>query len=240
VGGYAVVGYELLARGPLQSELHRPDMLFDVARDQGRVLELDRLCRMMAARASSNLPDQYPRFINTEPIGLFFRARSNLFVQELVAVTPAHLRGRTIIEITEKSVNEDFQQARDDVARLREHGFRIAIDDARAGYSGLQTLVEIEPDFMKLDVTLLRDIETSKVKQRLVTTLRGLCRGSGIDLVAEGVETREQLDRVVGLGVPYVQGFLFAHPGSPYPLREVIEPPASPHPAGASRPEAAP
>ena len=123
---------------------------------------------MMAARASSTLPDQYLRFINTEPINLFFQARSDLFVHELVAATPAHLRGKTIIEVTEKSVIEDFERVREVVARLREQGFRIAIDDAGAGYSGLQTVVEIEPDFMKLDMSLLRNIETSKVKQRLV------------------------------------------------------------------------
>jgi EAL domain-containing protein (putative c-di-GMP-specific phosphodiesterase class I) len=240
VGDYAVVGYELLARGPIQSELHRPDVLFEVARDQGRVPELDRLCRMMAARASSTLPDQYLRFINTEPINLFFQARSDLFVHELVAATPAHLRGKTIIEVTEKSVIEDFQRVRDVVARLREQGFRIAIDDAGAGYSGLQTVVEIEPDFMKLDMSLLRNIESSRVKQRLVSTLRDFCQGAGIELVAEGVETNEQLDKVVELGVPYVQGFLFAHPGSPYPLQEFIEPPASLRPTASDAPVAEP
>ncbi len=231
---YAVIGYELLARGPLHSELHRPDVLFEVARDQGRVPELDRLCRMMAARAGSTLPDQYLRFINTEPINLFFQARSDLFVHELVVATPAHLRGKTIIEITEKSVIEDFQRVREVVSRLREQGFRVAIDDAGAGYSGLQTVVEIEPDFMKLDMSLLRNIETSKVKQRLVSTLRDFCGGAGIDLVAEGVETMEQLAMVLELGVPYAQGFLFAHPGSPYPLQEFIEPPAALRPGGAA------
>ncbi len=226
VSDYAVIGYELLARGPLQSELHRPDVLFEVARDQGRVPELDRLCRTMAARASSTLPEQYLRFINTEPVSLFFQARSNLFVHELVSATPSHLRGKTIIEITEKSVIEDFKRVREVVARLREQGFRVAIDDAGAGYSGLQTVVEVEPDFIKLDMSLLRNIESSRVKQRLVATMRDFCRGSEIELVAEGVETNEQLGKIVELGVPYAQGFLFAHPGSPYPLREFIKPSA--------------
>jgi EAL domain-containing protein (putative c-di-GMP-specific phosphodiesterase class I) len=85
---------------------------------------------------------------------------------------------------------------------------------------------------MKLDMSLLRNIETSKVKQRLVATLRDFCRGAGIDLVAEGVETMEQLQMVQELDVPYAQGFLFAHPGSPYPLQEFIEPPATLRPAG--------
>jgi len=235
---YTVVGFELLARGPRQSELHRPDVLFEVAREQGRVPELDRLCRMTAARASSTLPDRYLRFINTEPINLLFQARSDLFVHELIAATPTHLREKTIIEVTEKSVIEDFERVRDVVAQLRDQGFRIAIDDAGAGYSGLQAVVEIEPDFMKLDMSLVRNIETSQVKQRLVATLRDFCQSAGIELVAEGVETNAQLDKVVELGVPYAQGFLFARPGSPYPLQEVIEPPARLRPAGAGEPSA--
>jgi len=227
VSDFAVMGYELLARGPLRSELHHPDTLFQVARDQGRVTELDRLCRSMAARASSTLPAQYLRFINTEPMSLFVQARGDLFVHELVAATPAELRTKTIIEVTEKSVIQDFAHVREVVARLREQGFRIAIDDAGAGYSGLQTVVETEPDFMKLDISLVRSIDSSQVKQRLVSTLRDFCQESGIELVAEGVETHEQLDKVAELGVPYAQGFLFAHPGSPYPLQEFIRPSAA-------------
>jgi len=75
-------------------------------------------------------------------------------------------------------------------------------------------------------MSLLRNIESSRVKQRLVATMRDFCRGSEIELVAEGVETNEQLGKIVELGVPYAQGFLFAHPGSPYPLREFIKPSA--------------
>ena len=134
--------------------------------------------------------------------------------------------------MTERSVIDDFQSMRDVIARLREQGFRIAIDDAGAGYSGLQTVVEIEPDFMKLDMSLLRNIETSQVKQRLVSTLRDFCQGADIDLVAEGVETAEQLDKVVELGVPYAQGFLFGHPGAPCPLQDFIVPPVALRRAG--------
>ena len=236
---YSVLGFELLARGPLQSELHRPDVLFEVARDQGRVPELDRLCRMMAARASSTLPDQYLRFVNTEPVNLFFHARSDVFVHELVAATPAHLRGKTIIEVTEKSIIEDFERVREVVAKLRAQGFRIAVDDAGAGYSGLQTVVEIEPDFMKLDMSLLRNVEVSHVKQRLIATLRDFCREAGITLVAEGIETAAQLEMLLQLEIPYGQGFLFAHPGSPYPLQDRIEPGLSMRPSAPSMPPGA-
>ncbi|MEI6448554.1 MAG: EAL domain-containing protein [Actinomycetes bacterium] len=225
---YAVIGYELLARGPLQSELHRPDALFEVARAENRVPELDRLCRMMAARGSATLPAECLRFINMEPIDLFSGARGDISVQELIDATPEELRGQTVIEITENSVIDDFAHMRRMVDRLRDQGFRIAIDDAGAGYAGLQTMVEIEPDFIKLDMSLTRRLDTSVVKQKLIGTLRDFCRQAGIGLVAEGIETQEQLDALLALGIAYGQGFLFAHPGSPFPLRKTIPPGGAP------------
>jgi len=221
---YSVLGYEVLARGPRQSQLHRPDVLFEVARDQGRVEELDRVCRVMAARGGATLPKDTLRFINTEPVNLFYRSRSDLFVEEFVEATPEPLRAKTVMEITEKSIIDDFGHFRHVVARLREHGFRIAIDDAGAGYSGLQTIVEVEPDFIKLDISLVRHIDTSIVKQKLVRTLRDFCLDAGIVLIAEGIETDEQLRALTELEIPYGQGFLFAHPGSPYPILDRIEP----------------
>jgi EAL domain-containing protein (putative c-di-GMP-specific phosphodiesterase class I)/CheY-like chemotaxis protein len=221
---YKVVGYEVLARGPQSSDLHAPEMLFEVARDQGRVRELDLLCRLMASRSSSTLPEELLRFVNTEPVSLFMRGKSDLFVEEFVAATPEPLRSKTVIEITEKSVIEDFEQFRDVVARLRAHGFRIAIDDAGAGYSGLRTVVEAEPDFIKLDISLIRGVNDSHVKQKLVKTLRDFASEAGIALIAEGIETESQLAVLRQLEIPYGQGFLFGHPGSPYPLQERIEP----------------
>jgi EAL domain-containing protein (putative c-di-GMP-specific phosphodiesterase class I) len=121
------------------------------------------------------------------------------------------------------------------VDRLRDQGFRIAIDDAGAGYAGLQTMVELEPDFIKLDMSLTRNLERSLVKRKLVGTLRDFCRQAEIALVAEGIETREQLDALRDLGITYGQGFLFAHPGSPYPLRETILPGGEPAATATSR-----
>jgi len=228
LGDYGVIGYEILARGPLQSELHRPDALFEVARAENRVAELDRLCRLMAARGSATLPKEYLRFINTEFIDLLSRSKGTMAVQEFIDATPEELRGQTVIEITENSVIDDFVHMRHVVDRLREEGFRVAIDDAGAGYAGLQTMVEIEPDFIKLDMSLTRNLDRSLVKQKLVGTLHDFCLQAEIGLVAEGIETQPQLDVLLALGITYGQGFLFAHPGSPYPLQETLLPGGAP------------
>jgi EAL domain-containing protein (putative c-di-GMP-specific phosphodiesterase class I)/DNA-binding response OmpR family regulator len=222
---FDVVGYELLARGPADTELHRPDALFEAARHRGRVTELDRICRLAATHASSLLPSECLRFINTEPVSLFFHSRSQDFVQEFIDTTPPDLRHLTVMEITESAIIEDFEHMRGVVRRLRDEGFMIAIDDAGAGYSGLRTMVEIDSDFIKLDISLTRSIEASVVKQNLFRTLHDFCRGSGIELVAEGIETQAQLDILRELGVDCGQGFLFAHPGSPFPLQGSIPPP---------------
>ena len=221
---FEAIGFELLSRGPRESELHRPDALFDVARTEGRVTELDRLCRRTASKAGEGLPLDCLRFVNTEPVTMFLHSHGESFVNEIVAATASSLRGLTVIEITENCVIDDFDRMRDIVRQLRAHGFRVAIDDAGAGYAGLQTMVEIEPDFIKLDMSLIRGVESSVVKQRLVRTLRDFCREAAITLIAEGIETRKQLDTLRELGVSHGQGFLFGHPGSQQPLRDAYPP----------------
>ena len=221
---FEAIGFEILSRGPTESELHRPDALFEIARSEGRVVELDRLCRRTACEAGEGLPSHALRFINTEPLTMFLHSHGDSFVQEFVDVTPSSVRGLTVIEITENSVIDDFDRMRDMVRQLRAHGFRVAIDDAGAGYAGLQTMVEIEPDFIKLDMSLIRGVDTSVVKQRLVRTLREFCREAAITLIAEGIETVRQLETLQELGVTHGQGFLFGLPGVERPLRESYPP----------------
>ncbi len=221
---FEAIGYEILSRGPRESELHRPDALFEMARSEGRVAELDRLCRRTACRAGEHLPEHALRFINTEPLTMFLHSHGDSFVQEFVDVTPSSVRGLTVIEITENNVIDDFDRMREMVRQLRAHGFRVAIDDAGAGYAGLQTMVEIEPDFIKLDMSLIRGVDTSIVKQRLVRTLRDFCREAAITLIAEGIETVRQLETLRQLGVTHGQGFLFGLPGPDSPLREIYPP----------------
>ncbi|MBE0528724.1 MAG: EAL domain-containing protein [Thermoleophilia bacterium] len=215
---YEAIGYELLSRGPVESELHLPDALFEVARSNGRVTELDRLCRMTASRAGATLPPDSLRFVNTEPVTMLLHAQGDTFVREFVEAPPERLRGRTVIEITENNVIDDFDRMREIVQQLRANGFRVAVDDAGAGHSGLQTMVEIEPDFIKLDMSLIRGLESSLVKQKLVRTLHDFCTDADIGLIAEGVEALPQLDALRRLGVSLGQGFLFGRPCAPEPL----------------------
>jgi EAL domain-containing protein (putative c-di-GMP-specific phosphodiesterase class I) len=124
---------------------------------------------------------------------------------------------RVVLEITERASITVMDAVREQVQRLREVGFRIAIDDLGAGYAGLTSFALLEPEFVKLDMTLVRDIDASPVKQKLVTSMTSLCRQMGMLVVAEGVETSAERDALVDLGCDLLQGYLFARPGRPFP-----------------------
>jgi EAL domain-containing protein (putative c-di-GMP-specific phosphodiesterase class I) len=101
---------------------------------------------------------------------------------------------------------------------LRKLGYRIAVDDLGEGYSGLNSIASLEPDAVKLDMSLIRGIEKTPTKRRMVRALATLCRELGTPFVAEGVETQAELDTLLELGADWLQGFLFARPGYPLPV----------------------
>ena len=139
--------------------------------------------------------------------------RAAAYLRALAALVTSRPRR---VEITERARLEQVGDPLPRVTRLRELGFRIAIDDIGAGYSGLTSFVTLEPDLLKLDMSLVRDVHDSPIKQRLVTAMVDLCADLGTPLVAEGVETIEERDCLVGLGCDIFQGYLFAKPAAPF------------------------
>ena len=103
------------------------------------------------------------------------------------------------------------------VAQLRAMGYRIAVDDLGAGYAGLTSFAQLEPEVVKVDMSLIRGLDRSPTKQKLVHSIVGLCRGLGIQMIAEGIETEEERDTLVNLGGDLCQGYLFARPGRAFP-----------------------
>jgi EAL domain-containing protein (putative c-di-GMP-specific phosphodiesterase class I) len=95
---------------------------------------------------------------------------------------------------------------------FRESGFRFAVDDAGSGYAGLGSIANLEPDFIKLDISLINSIDTNFIKQNLVETMVGFATEQGAMVIAEGIERPEELDTVKRIGVPLGQGFLLHHP----------------------------
>ncbi|HUF31559.1 MAG TPA: EAL domain-containing protein [Gemmatimonadaceae bacterium] len=194
-----VFGYEALARGQMR-RLRSPEVMFEVAAEVDLVWELSRLCRTRAIEGmATRLQPNELLFLNVDP---------HDFADPLLEGIPVPDPSRVVIEITERTAIRDYPAMRARLARFRERGFRIAVDDAGAGYAGLGSIANLEPDFIKLDISLISLIDTNFLKQNLVETLVRFSEEHGALVIAEGVERHEELETLKRLGVQLVQGFL--------------------------------
>lgn len=206
----SVFGYEALLRSTERSLPH-PGAIIGAAE---RLDQLDRLGRAIRDRAALPL-------LAGETDALLF---VNLHVDDLLdptLVNPesplSRIAGRVILEITERAALERVGDVRPRIARLREMGFRIAVDDLGAGYAGLTSFAQLEPEVVKLDMSLVRGVDNSATRQKVVRSMASLSHDMGMLVVAEGVETREERDTLTELGCELLQGYLFAKPSPPFP-----------------------
>jgi EAL domain-containing protein (putative c-di-GMP-specific phosphodiesterase class I) len=207
---HGVFGYEALLRTD-EPTLSRPDLVVDAAERLDALPRLGRKVRTLAASAMAHAAPDAVLFLNLHPLDL---SDENLF-DSLAPLTS--IAKRVVLELTERAAIEQVEGVERRVGRLREHGFRVAVDDLGAGYAGLSSFALLEPEIVKLDVSLLRDIDQSSVKQKLVASMTALCKDMGFLVVAEGIETAAERDCVVALGCDLLQGYLFARPGRPFP-----------------------
>ena len=211
-----VVGYEALSRGPENSEFERPDKLFKVAYDADRVVTLERLCRKRAFEIAERLPQGRMLFINIEPEAVADPELRDIMFTTLLA--DSHVRPDNIVfELTERTAISDFSAFRATLEYLRTLGFHVAIDDGGAGYGSLQCLAEVHPEWLKIDMSLVRGIDTDSVRHSLVGSIAMFAERMGVKLVAEGIERVEELRTLRELGVGYGQGFFFCRPVEPFP-----------------------
>ncbi|MGA3123123.1 MAG: EAL domain-containing protein [Polyangiaceae bacterium] len=207
IGPRRVIAYEALVRTD-EPTLQRPVDLFDAAARLGRLHEVGRSIRSRVAADASALPDGVLLFVNVHPDDLndfdLFAASSPL----------SEIASRVVLELTERAPLEHVEGLQARTKRLRELGFRIAVDDLGAGYAGLSSFTLLEPDYMKLDASLIRSIDTSVQKRSIVRAMLQLAtRDLGVMVISEAVETTHERDTLVALGAEMLQGFLFARPG---------------------------
>ncbi|MGE3674202.1 MAG: EAL domain-containing protein, partial [Polyangiaceae bacterium] len=175
----------------------------------GRVDELSRTIRARAVSAMT--PDSGLLFVNLHT--------TDLLDYELYEPDAplSRMADRVVLEITERSSLDEVKDVKRRVAVLREMGFRIAVDDLGAGYAGLTSFALLEPDIVKLDMTLIRDVHQAPTKQKLIRSIAQLCADMGMLVVGEGVETREERDTLIELGCDLLQGYFIAKPGPAFP-----------------------
>jgi EAL domain-containing protein (putative c-di-GMP-specific phosphodiesterase class I) len=210
-----ILGHEALVRGPWKSELHSPHRLFQLAEETGLVFELDCLCRRTALRGAQGLEAGRKLFLNCLPTAIHDPA----FRGEVLRKTLQDLRLRPedmVFEISERESIDNFSIFREARDHYKELGFQIALDDTGVGYGSLEAIMELSPDFIKVDLSLIRGIDTDPPRQELLRALHAVAGKVGGQIIAEGIETGEELATLQSLGIPYGQGYLF---GRAAPLR---------------------
>jgi EAL domain-containing protein (putative c-di-GMP-specific phosphodiesterase class I)/CheY-like chemotaxis protein len=203
--GAGVFGHEVLLRTD-EPNLNDPVQVLEAAELLGSLDHLGRIIRERAVESFVQLPSDGFLFVNLHPTDL---ADPALFLE---SEPLSRVADRVVLEITERSSLEKLDRVKERVAQLRRMGFRIAIDDLGAGYAGLTTFAQLEPEIVKLDMSLVRGVHENVTKQKVVRSMTKLARDLGARVVAEGVETIDELNTVVDLGCDFVQGFYFARP----------------------------
>ena len=207
-----VLGHEVFSRGPAGGPFEEAERLFALAERTGRLIDLERICRRRAlASATRHLKPGTKLFLNTSAGAL---RDDEVAGAEFVRQVAAHgLRNEDVVlEITERLAPDERPPYQQVLRELKSRGFGVAIDDMGAGHSSLQAVVEIEPDYLKFDIALVRNIDRNLIKRSLLETLVDLSEKIGAQVIAEGIETETELRALLDLGVVFGQGQFFTAP----------------------------
>jgi EAL domain-containing protein (putative c-di-GMP-specific phosphodiesterase class I)/CheY-like chemotaxis protein len=197
-------GYEALLRSG-EPSLPHPGAVFDAAEKLGQVPRVGRAVRECVAR-SLDLAG-VPVFVNLHPLDL---ADERLLGPEDPLASRAE---NVVLEITERASLDGITDFRTRILNLRDLGYRIAVDDLGAGYAGLNTFAALEPDIVKLDMSLIRNCDREPVKLKLIQSMATLCGELGMQVVAEGIETESERAAASAAGCGLLQGYLIGRPG---------------------------
>ncbi len=208
----AILAYEALCRGT-HDNFRFPDVIFDVAEKTDRVWDIGRVLRSIVADTFSRLVDSEDKeppllFINVHPLDL----EDPVFLEQTLSGTLSRFATNVVIELTERAAIRDYRRVKAYFETLRRKGYRLAIDDLGSGYAGLTALAELEPDFIKFDMGLVRDLHLHPVKCRLIKRVQEFANEIGALTISEGVEIPEERDALMDIGCSLMQGYYFARP----------------------------
>jgi len=203
IPGLQVIGFEALSRFHIPP-MRPPDQWFDDASAAGLRTRLEIHAIRRAMEQVCNLPPDTFLSINASP--------ATLLSEEFVDAVTGLDGERLVVEVTEHATVEVYEPLQKAIDSLRRRGVRLAIDDAGAGFSSLKHIVRLVPEFIKLDLFLIRDINVDPVKRAVVAGMLGVATQIGGRVIGEGVETEEELRVLVDLGVHCAQGFYLALP----------------------------
>ena len=215
VVAHTVYGYEALARGPEGSELHLPAALFASAEEEDLLFQLDCLCRQSGLDGARDFPRESKLFLNVRPTTIHdpnFQADTLGRTLEQRNLRPSDV----VFEISEQESIKNFsifREVRDYYGKL---GFEIALDDVGAGYASLESVMELGPEYIKVDRAFVAGIDEDPMRQELLRALQTVADKINARIIGEGLDTLEELETLGRLGISFGQGWLF---GKPHPLR---------------------
>jgi len=206
-----ILGYEALLRSR-DPDWSGPGPILAAADRLNRWSKLGRRIRAEVSRQFVAEPESRGMcFVNLHPVDLLDRGLTSKFAPL------AKIAHRVVLEITERASLENLVEVRNHVADLKQMGYRIAIDDLGSGAARMKDFSIKDTDFVKLDISVVRDVNANPMKQQFIASILSLCHEEGIGVIGEGVETAREAETLVRLGVDYLQGYLLARPGPPFP-----------------------
>jgi EAL domain-containing protein (putative c-di-GMP-specific phosphodiesterase class I)/CheY-like chemotaxis protein len=204
-----VFGYEVLTRGPGNSQFRNSDMLFAFAREAKLAWELEAISLDAALKKLRTFDLNGRKYLLNLEAEMF--AESEFRIHEMVAFFSEN-RGHFVFELTERAAIEDYNVFRKLLDEFRSKGIEVAIDDAGSGYASLEAIASLSPDYLKITKGLVSSLAREPIKQDLVRMLVDLATKIGSKTLAEGIETTEEYECCRELGIDLLQGYYLAHP----------------------------
>jgi EAL domain-containing protein (putative c-di-GMP-specific phosphodiesterase class I) len=211
VHGKTVFGYEALVRGPAGGKLFSPAALFAAAESNDMLFELDCLCRASGLTGAVDFPAETKLFLNVLPNSIHdpdFRADRLIQTLDECQLRPSDV----VFEISEQESIDNFDTFREMSDQYRRLGFQFALDDTGSGYAGFEELIELQPEFIKIDRSMVSGVDQDPARQEVLTALLRVADKLGARVIGEGLDTLEELEMLGNLGIHFGQGWLFGHP----------------------------
>jgi len=187
------------------------ERMFKVADKVQRAWELETLCRKKALKGFIDMPAGKKLFLNVNPNVIHDKGFKNGFTKSRLDKYGLDSQN-VIFEISERVAVMERHVFLDAIPHYKGQKYGIAIDDVGSGYSGLNIISDVRPDIIKLDIHLIRDVDKDEIKRLLCKAMVDFCKSAGIFLIAEGIETEQELETLIALDVDFGQGYFLGSP----------------------------
>lgn len=218
IKSFKILGFEALSRPKSTKILTNPELLFKAAIQFGCYQDMEVLSWRKAVAYASKYIENEKLFLNCNPY--FVEGPKFITVKSILKENNVEAN-KIILEITERSSVSDFKTFFQHLSHYRSHGFQFAVDDVGGGYASLETIVETKPEVVKIDQHIVHNLNKDKFRKSIVKFIVNFCRENNILSIAEGIETLEDLQTVVSLGVDAVQGYYLAKPAEHIDFKKI-------------------